>query len=332
MEARYAFRKSQLLDEWQMAPEMFEQVIPRLYAFMKPFVQTFQGQAAAQHANTSVSGLRSDVERKNIASMAYRCGQSRLPLQGFLGWDAWDDAPLRHALVGHVKTHVGQADGVLVFDPSGLPKSGRESVGGAGSGAAGWAKSTPVKSPSPWDTSRGRAISWWRRGWTCPKQGRQRRPALTRPASRTPAEATVRVIHGPWRCWRNTGPRGRTGGVPVTTRWGVRIGFVVAWRPWASALCWRCPRRRRYALWRRRHQSPVGRGAAPRAPGKALRPGARCLTRRPGSVSMSATVRKVPLWSRWSNGAWSPEPIGVSKAMRNCWQCCAPVTATRIRS
>ena len=30
---------------------------------------------------------------------------------------------------GQVKTHVGQADGVLVCAPSGFPKSGRESVG-----------------------------------------------------------------------------------------------------------------------------------------------------------------------------------------------------------
>ena len=49
MEARYAFRKTQLLDECQVAPEIFEQVIPRLYTFMEPFVKTFQGQAAAQH-------------------------------------------------------------------------------------------------------------------------------------------------------------------------------------------------------------------------------------------------------------------------------------------
>ena len=31
METRYALRKSQLLDECQIAPEIFEQVIPRLY-------------------------------------------------------------------------------------------------------------------------------------------------------------------------------------------------------------------------------------------------------------------------------------------------------------
>src|SRR6266581_2620360 len=129
VEARYAFRKSQLLDECQIAPEIFEQVIPRLSTFMKPFVRIFQGQAANQHAKTYVCGLLSNVERKNIESIAYRFGQSRLPLQGFIGWGEWADAPLRHELLGQVKTHLGQADGVLVFDPSGFPKSGRESVG-----------------------------------------------------------------------------------------------------------------------------------------------------------------------------------------------------------
>ena len=82
MEARYAFRKSQLLDECQVAPEIFEQVIPRLYTFMKPFVTIFQGQVAEQHAKTYVCGLLSNLARKNIESIAYRFGHSRLPLPG----------------------------------------------------------------------------------------------------------------------------------------------------------------------------------------------------------------------------------------------------------
>jgi SRSO17 transposase len=129
MEARYAFRKTQLLNECQVAPEIFEQVIPRLYTFMKPFVKIFHGQVDDQHAKTYVCGLLSDVERKNIESIAYRFGQSRLPLQGFIGWHEWDDEPLRQELRRQVKTHLGQGDGVLVFDPSGFPKSGGESVG-----------------------------------------------------------------------------------------------------------------------------------------------------------------------------------------------------------
>ena len=129
MEARYALRKTQLLDECQVAPEIFAQVIPRLYTFMKPFVKIFHGQVDDQHAKTYVCGLLSDIEHKNIESIAYRFGQSRLPLQGFIGWHEWDDEPLRQELRRQVKTHLGQGDGVLVFDPSGFPKSGCESVG-----------------------------------------------------------------------------------------------------------------------------------------------------------------------------------------------------------
>ena len=129
MEARYAIRKHQLLEECQVAPEIFDQVMPRLSTFMAPFVETLQGQALTQHAQTYVSGLLSDVERKNVESIAYHAGQNRLGLQGFIGWADWADAPLRKTLLDQVGQQLGQGDGVLVFDPSAFPKSGRESVG-----------------------------------------------------------------------------------------------------------------------------------------------------------------------------------------------------------
>jgi SRSO17 transposase len=129
METRYAIRKHQLLAECQVAPEIFDQVMPRLSTFMDPFVKTFQGQALTQHAKTYVSGLLSDVERKNVESIAYHVGQNRLGLQGFIGWADWDDAPLRQTLLDQVGKQLGQGDGVLVFDPSAFPKSGRASVG-----------------------------------------------------------------------------------------------------------------------------------------------------------------------------------------------------------
>src|SRR5574341_741257 len=129
MDARYIIRKNQLLQECQVAPEIFDQVLPRLHTFMEPFVASFQGQALTQHAKTYVSGLLSDVERKNVESIAYQFGQNRLGLQGFIGWADWDDEPLRKELLGQVGKQLGQGDGVLVFDPSAFPKSGRESVG-----------------------------------------------------------------------------------------------------------------------------------------------------------------------------------------------------------
>src|SRR3989475_10967663 len=129
MDASYTIRTHQLLAECQVAPEIFEPVMPRLSTFMTPFVTIFQGQIAEQHAKTSVCGLLSNLARKNVASIAYRFGHSRLPWHAFIGWEAWDDEPLRSAWRSQVERHVGQGDGVLVFDPSGFAKSGRESVG-----------------------------------------------------------------------------------------------------------------------------------------------------------------------------------------------------------
>src|SRR5512145_3191873 len=100
-----------------------------LTTFMAPFVETFCRQELEQHAHTYLCGLLSDVARKNIASIAYRFGQDRLPLQRFIGWAPWDEVPLRQELTRQVAAHVGQADGVLVCDPSGFPKAGTESVG-----------------------------------------------------------------------------------------------------------------------------------------------------------------------------------------------------------
>jgi len=129
MDAEYAIRKLQLLEECEVAPEIFPQVMPRLATFMAPFVASFCRQEPFQHAHTYVCGLLSAVERKNIESIAYRFGQDRLPLQRFIGWAEWDDAPLRQELTRQVAEHLGQADGVLVFDPSAFAKSGAESVG-----------------------------------------------------------------------------------------------------------------------------------------------------------------------------------------------------------
>ena len=54
MDARYTIRKAQLLEECQVAPEVFEQVMPRLQTFMEPFVDTLHGQAPRAHVQTYV--------------------------------------------------------------------------------------------------------------------------------------------------------------------------------------------------------------------------------------------------------------------------------------
>ncbi len=129
MEANYEVRKQELLGECTVAPQIFDRVLPRLEHFMAPFVASLVRKEQCEHASTFVQGLLSDLEHKNVESIAYRFGQERLPLQWFVGRSDWDHQPLRDELVRQVGEQLGEEDGVIVFDPSGFPKSGKESVG-----------------------------------------------------------------------------------------------------------------------------------------------------------------------------------------------------------
>ena len=129
MEAMYEVRKEQLLDECTVAPQVFDRVMPRLERFMNPFVESLVRREQIEHAHTFVQGLLSDLDHKNVESIAYRFGQERMPLQWFMGVSDWDDEPLRQELIRQVGRQLGEDDGVIVFDPSAFPKSGRESVG-----------------------------------------------------------------------------------------------------------------------------------------------------------------------------------------------------------
>lgn len=129
METEFETRKQELLEECEVAPQVFERVMPRLEKFMEPFVDSLVRREQREHARRFVQGLMSDLERKNVESIAYRFGQERMPLQWFVGTSGWDHEPLRDELVRQVGKELGEDDGVIVFDPSGFAKSGKESVG-----------------------------------------------------------------------------------------------------------------------------------------------------------------------------------------------------------
>jgi len=130
MEAkRFEVCKEALVAECEVSPEVFNRMIPRLERFMEPFVNNLVRREQIEHAGTFVQGLLSDLKHKNTESIAYRFGQERMPLQWFIGVSEWDDVPLRNELVRQVGGQLGEPDGVIVFDPSGFPKSGKQSVG-----------------------------------------------------------------------------------------------------------------------------------------------------------------------------------------------------------
>ncbi len=128
-EREFQARKAAVLKECELAPQVFADVVPRLEQFMEPFVECLARKEQVGHARTFVRGLLSDLDHRNVESIAYRYGQERMPLQWFIGVSKWDDQPLREELTRQVARDLGDPDGVLVFDPSAFPKSGRGSVG-----------------------------------------------------------------------------------------------------------------------------------------------------------------------------------------------------------
>ena len=129
MERRFEVRKRQLLAECRVAPEVFDAMMERLEDFAQPFVHSLWRSEQKQHAQTYLSGLLSDLQRKNAESIAYRFDQERRGLQRFIGPSPWDHQPLMRELARQVGKEIGQADGVVVFDPSGFQKKGDDSVG-----------------------------------------------------------------------------------------------------------------------------------------------------------------------------------------------------------
>ena len=66
---------------------------------MTPFLESLARKEQIEHAQTFVQGLLSDLEHKNVESIAYRFGQDRTPLQRFVGFSKWDHEPLQDELV-----------------------------------------------------------------------------------------------------------------------------------------------------------------------------------------------------------------------------------------
>src|SRR5882724_2025127 len=129
MDRRFAARRDRLLADAELDPQLLRDVLPRLQAFLAPFVGLLQRSEQEQHARTYVAGLLSELDYKNVESIAYLHDQEREPLQDFIGQSPWDHRPWLTELARQVGVHLGDADGVLVLDPSAFAKKGSHSVG-----------------------------------------------------------------------------------------------------------------------------------------------------------------------------------------------------------
>src|SRR3990172_12903749 len=115
MERRYKVRLQELLDDAVIDPEQVRGMLARLERFVEPFAACLVRSKQRQLTQQYVAGLVSQVECKNVESIAYHHDQDRQMLQKFVGQYSWDHRPIVGELVRQVGAALGRSDAVLVF-------------------------------------------------------------------------------------------------------------------------------------------------------------------------------------------------------------------------
>lgn len=106
-----------------------ESLAERLIDFVRPYQEVVGWTAREKQLSAFVAGLLGGAERKSVEPIALAQGVDRRQLQHLVGVSPWDHTPLLGRLQVEVGEQIGDPEGVLVVDGSGMPKKGTESVG-----------------------------------------------------------------------------------------------------------------------------------------------------------------------------------------------------------
>jgi SRSO17 transposase len=119
----------ELLREAHISPTALAGWPQRLERFLQRYLPCFFRQEHRDLVPVVLAGKLSNPERKTAEPIARQAGRHRKPVQHFVGAGKWDDEAVLDELRRHVAFEVGAADGVLILDGSGFPKSGTASCG-----------------------------------------------------------------------------------------------------------------------------------------------------------------------------------------------------------
>jgi hypothetical protein len=122
MTPAWAHRREEMLSDCIGSPEVFHQMVDRLSAFVVPYQHALE--TGQHHMHLYLQGLLSHLPRKNAEAIATLIDVERQVIQDFIGTALRDHRPLVRVLVGQVVDQVGEADGIIAFDPSSFPKRG----------------------------------------------------------------------------------------------------------------------------------------------------------------------------------------------------------------
>src|SRR5438034_3771609 len=113
-----------------IVPKASPDALPELAAFFEPFAPLFRRHTSRDSMERYLTGLLTDLPHKTADTIAAAVGgTSTERLQHLLTDAAWDALALDEARVKRLLSIHPPSAGVLVFDDTGLPKKGTESVG-----------------------------------------------------------------------------------------------------------------------------------------------------------------------------------------------------------
>ena len=247
MEPRFAARREQLLADAEVDPRIRAASCLAWSEAPRPVRRIAAARREqGQHARTYVAGLLSQLESKNVESIAYLHDQEH----------AATTAVLRPVALGRPTSgspswlaRPGQQLGDQPrrrprLRPLRLPRR-RATLRSAcsSSGAAAWASSTTARwaSTSPTSAARSSTPSSMS-ACTCPRTGPRTRSGVPRRASPRVRRSAHAARAGPGDAGPARPGACRTPGFPVTTNWDVAPGSARSCVAAASATCWRCRR------------------------------------------------------------------------------------------
>src|SRR5262249_60751311 len=99
MALAWAQRREELLNDCIVSPDIFTPMIDRLAAFVLPYQQALETEAAQRHLPLSLQGLLSHWPGKNAEDIATFVDRERQGLQAFIVTIPWAHRPLRTVLV-----------------------------------------------------------------------------------------------------------------------------------------------------------------------------------------------------------------------------------------
>jgi SRSO17 transposase len=134
MDRRFESRLSDMLAQAQVPPDLSDGLLSRLETFVLPFAASLREPAHQRHTVEDLTGLLATLEHQTGEGIASLLDHERQGLQKFLGQVPWADQPLLTTRARQVGDDLGEADGVIVFDPSAFARKGTQSVGVARQG------------------------------------------------------------------------------------------------------------------------------------------------------------------------------------------------------